>query len=232
MRYAPSPPKGPAALLYVLLAAQVAAVAALAVFEHLRGKRLVAELTGLTGRAPEPVVGAVTVFAVLIMAAALITAATVACFLVWVWRARRSAELYGFAPQRLARGWAVAAWFLPVANLVLPVLVLDDLWRASAPGGDRRAWHTLLAAWWASWLALLAVALAGPLGLVRAAGPDLDLTGVGLMESAATAIAAATAAAVVRAITLRQRHTTTSREPYGTASAVRLAVPRPVHDAA
>ena len=47
--------------------------------------------------------------------------------------------------------WAAAGWFIPVANLALPYLVLRDAW----PGRDR----ILLRLWWASWLATFSLGI-------------------------------------------------------------------------
>ncbi|WP_234326241.1 DUF4328 domain-containing protein [Streptomyces sp. NRRL S-337] len=69
-------------------------------------------------------------------------------FLVWLWRARVNAELLGGADgQRRARGWVVAGWFTPVANLWVPYQVLSDIWRASAT--RRPVSSGLVMAWWA-----------------------------------------------------------------------------------
>ncbi|UKY50314.1 DUF4328 domain-containing protein [Streptomyces inhibens] len=68
--------------------------------------------------------------------------------LVWLWRARINAELMsGAAAHRRARGWVVAAWTTPVANLWIPYQVVSDVWRASAP--RRSVPVTLINAWWA-----------------------------------------------------------------------------------
>ncbi|TDQ05642.1 DUF4328 domain-containing protein [Labedaea rhizosphaerae] len=47
-------------------------------------------------------------------------------FLTWLWRARLAAEARGDR-QRLARGWTIGGWLLPGANLVLPLLVVEDI---------------------------------------------------------------------------------------------------------
>ena len=53
----------------------------------------------------------------------------------------------GAAVHRRARGWAVASWMTPVANLWIPYQVVSDVWRASAP--RRSVPVTLVSAWWA-----------------------------------------------------------------------------------
>ncbi|MFE7302773.1 DUF4328 domain-containing protein [Streptomyces sp. NPDC057579] len=74
-------------------------------------------------------------------------AAGIAC-LVWLWRARiNSEQMGGAAAHRRARGWVVAGWTVPVANLWIPYQVVSDVWRASAP--RRSVPATLISAWWA-----------------------------------------------------------------------------------
>lgn len=74
--------------------------------------------------------------------------------LVWMWRVAKNAELAGRARPRFAPGWTIGGWFIPLANLVIPVLVMQDLWRGSDPSvarGDpdwRRAAGSGLVGWW------------------------------------------------------------------------------------
>lgn len=85
-------------------------------------------------------------------------------FLRWLVRARDGIESSpGAAPPRYKRGWAVAGWFLPVANLVLPALVVDEVAHAS---GVRRA-GLLVWSWWLAlvgWVAILVTLLVSPNG--------------------------------------------------------------------
>src|SRR5436309_745039 len=53
----------------------------------------------------------------------------------------------GASPQYTPDG----AWFIPVANLVIPYLVARELWRATDPPAP----GILLAAWWAAWVLAL-----------------------------------------------------------------------------
>jgi lysylphosphatidylglycerol synthetase-like protein (DUF2156 family) len=73
---------------------------------------------------------------------------TAVIFLTWLWRARVAAEASG-TRQRLARGWTIGAWFTPVANLMLPLLVVEDV------TGKR----TLARTWWGLLIAATAVKL-------------------------------------------------------------------------
>lgn len=88
-------------------------------------------------------------------------------FLVWLYRARVNVE-GSDVRQRLGTGWTVGAWFVPLANVVLPLMVVADVWRASAPVQQRGT--GLVDAWWAA--VLLASGLGIAAALVRPFGAD------------------------------------------------------------
>jgi len=83
--------------------------------------------------------------------------ATAIPFLMWFHRSRLNAEAFDAAGQRMGSGWAVGAWFVPVANLWFPKKIANDIWDASTPPGPDgtvryRVPAGLLNAWWGSWL--------------------------------------------------------------------------------
>ncbi|SIR45027.1 hypothetical protein SAMN05421833_10984 [Microbispora rosea] len=197
-----------AAGVYAALAAQVVSVAALAVFEESRGRRLAAQIAAFGGDPASPaartVSGAATAFAVLVL---LMIGATVACaaaYLSWL-RAVRPAT----PPVVLA-----AACLVPGVNLVVPPFLADLAWREgpagrprrSGPargepydGRDRTRWLVVLSCWWVSWLAALGLVFAGP-------ARD-GLTGLGTPQAAAVAVAALLCASAVHEITARHTGT-------------------------
>lgn len=67
----------------------------------------------------------------------LLALATAVVFIVWMWRAAKNNEALGRFYPRLKPGWAIAGWLIPLANLVIPVLILQDLWRGSEPSTPR-----------------------------------------------------------------------------------------------
>ena len=94
----------------------------------------------------------------------LATLAIAPCFIVWCWRAAKNQQALGRQPERLGSGWAVGGWFIPLANLVIPALVIQDLWRGSdvtiARGDPRwriadRSW--LIGWWWGLFVVALLV---------------------------------------------------------------------------
>jgi hypothetical protein len=79
---------------------------------------------------------------------------TLVVFITWMWRAAKNNEALGRQHPRFGPGWAIGGWFIPLANLVIPVLVMQDLWRGSDPAvprGDMRwkiADRSPLVGWW------------------------------------------------------------------------------------
>lgn len=187
MRGASTPDDRAAVRVYGWLAAQVLATAGLVAFEESRGRALAEQISLLGGdpRAPgaEAVLGQGTVFAMLVIALAVTTAGAAVSYLAWL--------------HRVVGPAAVRAWLVPGVNLVTPPLVLYR----SRPGGrwPPWGWPALLAAWWVSWLAVLA------LFAVRLSpgGGAERLTGLGPLELGVTVLAAAGCAAVVREVTRR-----------------------------
>lgn len=196
MRFAQTPPTKAASAVYVALTAQVLSLAALVVFERMRGNSLAHQLAVYGGRPrgadADAVVGAVTVFAVLMMVLVCTTVAAACAYLTWLVRARQANNR--FAPA----GPAVAAWLVPGVNLLAPVILLDEVWRGARPPLDRRhRWVALLGAWWVAWLAVLALFL---VKLPLETGKS-TLTGVGPLELAVTVAAAVLCAFTVHDVT-------------------------------
>lgn len=82
-------------------------------------------------------------------------AATV-LLIVLSFRLAKNHQAMGRVGGRFGPGWAIAGWLIPLASLVIPFLLLNDLWRGSdpdeAPGGDswrRRPGGQLIYGWWA-----------------------------------------------------------------------------------
>lgn len=70
---------------------------------------------------------------------------------VWLYRAYRRLQRAGVEELRHSPGWAVAWYFIPLANLVKPYQVMMELWRRS-----HQEWVSgssgLVQAWWGCWL--------------------------------------------------------------------------------
>jgi hypothetical protein len=119
-------------------------------------------------------------------------------FLCWLYRARVNAEMLAGHPQRLGRGWTIGAWFVPLGNVVLPPMVVADIWRASS----RRS-SGLVAAWWTAVLSAWALDVYG-----MVIGGHSKVAAVAFtIEAAVTLIAAGLLMVIIREISRAQRGT-------------------------
>ncbi|WP_031009107.1 DUF4328 domain-containing protein [Streptomyces sp. NRRL F-5727] len=89
--------------------------------------------------------------ALLTVAFALTGIATAVVFVIWFHRVRQNAGVFAPDSQTRSAGWAVGAWFIPLANLWIPRQIAVEVWRASrrdpsAPDGAREL--TVLNSWW------------------------------------------------------------------------------------
>jgi hypothetical protein len=141
--------------------------------------------------------------------------AIIPCFIVWNYRAAKNQEALARQPERLGAGWAIGGWFIPLGNLVLPVLEIQDLWRGSDASIERgdprwriadRSW--LIGWWWGLLIAGLVTFSGSPadqdeLELAAVRGANL-VAMVGMLCAAASAVLAIL---VVRRIDARQLET-------------------------
>ena len=74
--------------------------------------------------------------------------AIVVLFIVWQFRAAKNNEALDRRGARFGPGWSIGAWFIPLANLVIPVMIIQDLWRGATPSTERGdlAWRSAAAA--------------------------------------------------------------------------------------
>ncbi|WP_330240393.1 DUF4328 domain-containing protein [Streptomyces sp. NBC_00525] len=114
--------------------------------------------------------------------------ATGIVFLVWLRRARHNAEVFDPYCHTLRPGWAIGAWFVPIANLWLPYRVATGVWTASVPPDTLVSRATaprgVLNAWWA---ALVATQILGRVAggyYDRAEGGDEIIRGLDLVMAA------------------------------------------------
>jgi hypothetical protein len=162
--------------------------------------------------------------------AVLVILAIIPCFIVWNWRAAKNQEALGRRPERLGPGFAIGGWFMPLANLVIPVLVIQDLWRGAdariARGDPRwriadRSW--LVGAWWGLSLVTSLTFAGAPAdqrdfdaAVVR--GQNL----VALISMLCGATAAVLAVLVIRRLNARQEECRAAQESAAVATATQL----------
>jgi hypothetical protein len=89
----------------------------------------------------------------------LVLLATGVVFILWFRRVRLNAEVFDAGMQQMKPGWAVGAWFVPFANLVLPRRIAGGIWTASAQTNTDGSWRTVPATamnlWWGAWVCSL-----------------------------------------------------------------------------
>jgi hypothetical protein len=128
----------------------------------------------------------------LLALALLVVTALVWC--AWQWRMAVS------SPDRLRRGPGVhvGAWFIPVANLWLPIQNMNELWHAYEPhdASGRGRGISLVLPWWTAWLVSAVLGAMGLRTLLQGSTPDAYL-------GVAWALAAVLAWVVVRRLSWR-----------------------------
>ena len=79
---------------------------------------------------------------------------TAIVFLVWLYRAEVNARALGAQDMMVSPGWAVGWFFIPLVHLVMPLMAVRELWKASATPRDWQLGPVspVVALWWACWL--------------------------------------------------------------------------------
>lgn len=140
---------------------------------------------------------------------------TGAAFVSWAVQAYRNLPALAIEERRYWTIWLVIGWVIPGANLLVPKLVVDDLWRGSSPeatvvGGtswQRRPVASIVNRWWVSFLTTPAIVV---LGVVLARGGldefEQQLAVGGASVAAAVSIMVATVAArrLIAVVTVAQ----------------------------
>lgn len=125
-------------------------------------------------------------------------------FMVWMGRARlNSDEITSKHQHRYANMWVYLGWFIPFGNLVIPFVVMQDIWRGSdrtrpMVGLQKRPKSGLVTAWWIFYIASNALGvLAG-----RAAWEDYAL--LSSISAAGLVVAAVLAAQMIKQVNAMQ----------------------------
>jgi hypothetical protein len=167
-------------------------------------------------------------------AAGLASTVALVLIIIWQWRSAKNAEALGRTGARLSPGWSIAGWLIPVANLVLPYLIVQDLWRSSdpeaVPGTEWRRLKgaPLVAQWWIAYVASLVIvptALAVVLFGSTSASDASWALNVGRLLAAGACVLAIF---VVREITSRQeQQQATAPAPMSPQAALPGSLPPP-----
>ena len=118
--------------------------------------------------------------AAMIILSGIVAIAIFVLLVIWLYWAAKNNEALGRQNPRLGPGWAIGGWFIPLANFVIPFIVMDDVWRGSDASIARvdpnwRRSSTLGAIW--AWLVTAVIFtvpsfIASSTGDVRADEPD------------------------------------------------------------
>jgi hypothetical protein len=141
----------------------------------------------------------------------IVGAATAALMLTWWYRAYRSVIDSGAIGLRWSPGWAIWGWFIPIGNLVIEKMILDEIDRvSSAIHAREESWRNrrltaLTGWWWGFWAGGLVLGIYGTRlvsGQIDAPTFDAGSYRTGLVVLVATH-AASTVAAFLGAASLR-----------------------------
>ncbi len=141
---------------------------------------------------------------------------TVVLFCMWVHRAYKNLPALGNPPKYLnySPRWAVGSFFIPLANLILPYIIIKEIWDRSDPrvrtetdliftptGGS-----PLLLGWWIVWVVSNVLSNISYRLSSENAPPDTQamLTNLSVFSDCFNIVAAVLAVLVVRAVTARQ----------------------------
>jgi hypothetical protein len=147
----------------------------------------------------------------------LLALAILVLIVIWTYRAAKNNDALGRIYPRFKPAWAIAGWLVPLVNLVIPVLILQDLWRGSDTASPREdpGWRankgSSLIGWY--WAVFLVSSLRYGVGTSEAHLLDTnelrDLRNhdrVALVGMVASIGAAVLAVQVIRRITTRQEN--------------------------
>jgi len=81
--------------------------------------------------------------------------ATAVLFIVWLFRCRVNARAFGARRFEFSRRWVVLAFAIPIVNLIRPLQVVSEVWRASDPRAARNPFDwkvvpvpSFVSGWW------------------------------------------------------------------------------------
>jgi membrane protease YdiL (CAAX protease family) len=82
----------------------------------------------------------------------LLNIALLVLIIIFLYRAVKNTETWNREKEKWTPGWAIGGWFIPLANFVIPFLVVRETWQRSSPsyvaGTSERPSTGLLWGWW------------------------------------------------------------------------------------
>jgi hypothetical protein len=127
----------------------------------------------------------------------LVVLTLVVIWLVWQHRAHSNLVALGLMKGGISPALGVVAWFIPIANLVLPMLVTREIWsRSERLEPPAKTSHPAFFLWWLGWLAawgfmswtVVQTIKSFPAPYAPSTGASLGGLVLGLVNAAAAAI--------------------------------------------
>lgn len=152
---------------------------------------------------------------------------TGALVMIWMFRARKNTDAFPGPPSQLAAHWAITGWWVPVASLAVPCVVMMRIVRDSLGRVRLRA---LVAIWWGAWLVFSVGDLVSSLGALKAeallaqegGGPDFDYYRETALRNAVPALACLVAGVSLIVLILRVSAAQQARIATATSAALDL----------
>jgi hypothetical protein len=132
--------------------------------------------------------------------------------IVFLFRAAKNTELWDRSKPRWSPGWTIGGWFIPFANLVIPALVVSDVWRRTPQrdfdGREQPVAGSSVGWWWAAYVAGSILLRAGAVvaGDNPTVGQMSDGDLVRIAGMVCLAVSSLLLLTVVRALSQRQEH--------------------------
>jgi DNA-binding response OmpR family regulator len=128
--------------------------------------------------------------------------ATALTFLAWLHGAQLKTRAIAGRRLRYSSGWAIASFFVPIANVIVPYQVMAEIWNVASGKGPGRS-RLLVDLWWAAWLTFFAANIATSFTTDRPTLAQLgSLARLNLIADLLGIVAAILAVAVVTKIDL------------------------------
>ncbi|WP_199510653.1 DUF4328 domain-containing protein [Nucisporomicrobium flavum] len=128
-------------------------------------------------------------------------------FICWLHRARTNLDAFGGTVLSWGAGWTIGAWFVPLGNLVIPILMINEVDRATdhrVQGWDTRRPGRAVFVWWAVlWTAFLILDRVVAVAVLGAAD-STGSTALAALSAAVEVGAASAAIGLIRRITAGQ----------------------------
>jgi hypothetical protein len=130
-------------------------------------------------------------------------------FVVFLFRASKNTELWQTERARWTPGWTIGAWFIPAANVVIPLLVILEVWKRSPEdrvSARRPHGAIVIVCWIALVLGLLAVSTGMGADDSYTISDSRTLTIIGIVGATVLVVSLLMQIVIVKRLSDRQRN--------------------------